>query len=113
MSVQAFGGFFFRCREPEVLQKWYSEHLGLSSKSQQTGGPLVFQPFPSNSNYFSQDKSFMLNLRVDDIVALITRLEAAGIKVERNPDWDGEFGKFARIHDPEGNPIELWEPKQI
>jgi glyoxylase I family protein len=21
-----------------------------------------------------------------------------------------EVGRFARIHDPEGNPIELWEP---
>jgi glyoxylase I family protein len=21
-----------------------------------------------------------------------------------------ETGRFARIHDPEGNPIELWEP---
>jgi predicted enzyme related to lactoylglutathione lyase len=28
-----------------------------------------------------------------------------------NPDWDAPgVGRFARIHDPEGNPIELWEP---
>ena len=27
-------------------------------------------------------------------------------------EWDAtpEIGRFARIHDPEGNPIELWEP---
>ncbi len=29
-----------------------------------------------------------------------------------NPDWNMPgVGRFARIHDPEGNPIELWEPE--
>ena len=39
-------------------------------------------------------------------------LTAAGIAVETRPDeWDTpETGRFARIHDPEGNQIELWEP---
>ena len=38
------------------------------------------------------------------------RLEAADIAVETRDEWDSEVGRFARIHDPEGNPVELWEP---
>ena len=53
----------------------------------------------------------MLNFRVADLDAAMTRLKAAGIEVLTHPDWDmPDVGRFARIHDPEGNPIELWEP---
>ena len=42
---------------------------------------------------------------------IATALRDAGIAVTTNPEWDTpETGKFARIHDPEGNPVELWEP---
>ena len=52
----------------------------------------------------------MLNLRVDDLAGLIASLKAAGIAVETRAEWDGEYGKFARIHDPEGKAVELWQP---
>ena len=52
----------------------------------------------------------MINFRVDDIEAMIADLDASGIVVETRAEWDSEVGRFARIHDPEGNPIELWEP---
>lgn len=32
----------------------------------------------------------MLNLRVDDLPAMIAQLQAAGIAVETRPDWDGD-----------------------
>ncbi|MET3599016.1 VOC family protein [Martelella mangrovi] len=53
----------------------------------------------------------MLNLRTDDLDGLCDSLRAAGIAVITNPDWDMPgVGRFARIHDPEGNPLELWQP---
>jgi len=69
----------------------------------------VFSPFPDTSDYFPLDRSAMVNLRVRDLDALLERLRGAGIEIgaeHRNT----EAGDFARIHDPEGNPIELWEP---
>jgi predicted enzyme related to lactoylglutathione lyase len=37
----------------------------------------------------------------------------AGITVVTNPEWDMPgVGRSARIHDPEGNPIELRQPDQ-
>jgi predicted enzyme related to lactoylglutathione lyase len=42
---------------------------------------------------------------------LLERLNAGGIAVIVKPEWDSPAaGRFARIHDPEGNAIELWEP---
>jgi hypothetical protein len=37
-------------------------------------------------------------------------LRAAGIEVKIDPQ-SYPNGRFARLHDPEGNPIELWQPK--
>lgn len=51
----------------------------------------------------------MINFRVRDLDAMIAQLEAAGIAVRADPE-SYPNGRFARLHDPEGNPIELWEP---
>jgi predicted enzyme related to lactoylglutathione lyase len=53
----------------------------------------------------------MLNLRVSDLDAMLRQLAAAGIAAETRVEWDTpETGRFARVHDPECNPIERWEP---
>lgn len=108
----AIGGVFFRSQDPDALAAWYSGHLGVTSGGmpwQQQAGPLVFAPFKADSDYFPADRQWMINFRVDDLTALIASLKASGISVETRAEWDGEWGQFARIHDPEGNPIELWE----
>ncbi|MET0854875.1 MAG: VOC family protein [Microterricola sp.] len=115
MGVTGIGGLFFRSSDPEARTAWYREHLGIEAQSdgvwEQQAGPTVFAPFPANSDYFAREQPFMLNLRVDELDAMVARLEAAGIAVERRPEWTGtDYGSFARIHDPEGLPIELWEP---
>jgi catechol 2,3-dioxygenase-like lactoylglutathione lyase family enzyme len=115
MTVTGIGGLFFRSRDPEARAAWYREHLGIAAGHdgiwEQQAGMTVFAPFKADSDYFAKDQPFMLNLRVAGIEALAAKLEAAGIAVERRDDWTAtEYGTFARIHDPEGLPIELWEP---
>ena len=115
MGVTAIGGLFFRSRDPQARAHWYREHLGIEAGGegiwQQEAGATVFAPFPADSDYFAADQPFMLNLRVTELDALAAKLEAADIVVERRAEWDTtEYGRFARIHDPEGLPIELWEP---
>jgi predicted enzyme related to lactoylglutathione lyase len=71
---------------------------------------MVFAPFKATTDYFAADKQFMINLRVEGLGDLIAKLRASGIDVETRDDWTAtEAGSFARIHDPEGNAIELWE----
>jgi predicted enzyme related to lactoylglutathione lyase len=125
MPVIGMGGYFFRAKEPEKLKAWYRDHLGVGGgcgtddKGQSNewvwfheGGPMVFEPFKADSDYFAADKQTMINLRVSDLDGLLEHLRAAGIEVITKAEWDmPEIGRFARIHDPENNPIELWEPR--
>jgi glyoxylase I family protein len=115
-KVTGIGGIFFRAQDPEALNTWYRSHLGITQPDvsvwMQEAGPTVFSPFKATTDYFATDKQWMLNLRVDDLTGLVAQLRAAGIAVETRADWDGDgsYGTFARIHDPEGTPIELWQP---
>ena len=111
-KATGIGGIFFRARDPDTLAKWYEEHLGITTPAWATSpGEMAFRPFRESTDYFPAGKQHMINLRVDDLAGLKTELEAKGIAVETRPDWEStEFGSFARILDPEGNPIELWQP---
>ena len=74
----------------------------------QAAGPTVFAAFAADSDYFAADRQVMLNLRVEGIDALVERLEAAGVAISHREAMDG-VGSFARVHDCDGNPVELWE----
>lgn len=113
-KVQGIGGVFIRSKDPATLKAWYQTHLGvdMSQGAWMAGaGPTVFAPFPEETDYFgSREQAFMLNFRVRGLDTLTQQLVAAGIDVITDPEWNSEIGRFARIHDPEGNPVELWEP---
>ena len=53
----------------------------------------------------------MINFRVRDLDAMVGQLRAATIEVEVDPE-NYPNGRFARLCDPEGNPIQLWEPSE-
>ncbi|MDE2847374.1 MAG: VOC family protein [Gemmatimonadetes bacterium] len=116
-KVQGFGGFFFRAEDPEGLAKWYQDHLGINPAPTNMemapwvteSGVTVFSPFQADTDYFAADKTFMLNFRVADLAAMIAQLKSADIEVSHESEMAG-IGRFARIHDLEGNAIELWEP---
>jgi glyoxylase I family protein len=116
--VTGIGGVFFRAKDPAALGRWYKEHLGIDlvpadygqKPWSQEGGPTAFAPFPQDTDYFPADKQWMLNFRVRDLDAMVEQLRSAKIDVKVDPE-NYPNGRFARLHDPEGNPIELWEPK--
>jgi predicted enzyme related to lactoylglutathione lyase len=115
MAVTGIGGVFFRAKDPEALLQWYKDHLGVTMVGyepwQQAAGPTVYQPFASTTDHWPDSKQWMINFRVEDLDGFLSTLQKAGIAVKTDPAWDSpEAGRFARIHDPEGNPIELWEP---
>ena len=114
MGVTGIGGVFFRAKDPGALSAWYAEHLGVGGGEmgswEQEAGQTIFSPFDADTDYFPADKQWMLNLRVAGLDAMKADLAARGIEVITNPEWDAPgVGRFARIHDPEGNQIELWE----
>ncbi len=114
MAVNGIGGVFFRAANKEALLQWYKTHLGVTMVGyepwQQSAGPTVFMPFAQTTDHWPDDKQWMINFRVDNLDETLAKLRQDGITVTTNPDWDSpEAGRFARISDPEGNPIELWE----
>ena len=51
----------------------------------------------------------MVNFRVANLATMTTQLARAGIEVEVDPEFYPN-GRFARLSDPEKNPIQLWQP---
>ena len=116
-NITGIGGFFFRSDDPEGLKRWYIEKLGIDIQEMvwmQDAGPTVFEPFARNSDYFGEGKEWMINFRVSNLKELIAELKEKGVEVEEREEWNSmpEVGTFARVHDPEGNAVELWEPAQ-
>lgn len=122
MPVLGMGGYFFRSKDPAALKAWYREKLGVGGgmgtdeKGESNewvwftkAGPMVFEPFKHETDYFAADKQAMINLRVSDLDDLVASLRDAGVEISREETMEG-VGRFARVHDPEGNAIELWEP---
>jgi predicted enzyme related to lactoylglutathione lyase len=118
--VTGIGGFFFRAADPKALSEWYERHLGVTQTPtsydvepwRQEAGWTVFAPFQADTKYFGRTtQQWMINFRVRDLDAMVAQLKGAGITVEVDPEAYPN-GRFARLQDPEGNPIQLWEPKQ-
>ena len=118
-NVTGIGGFFFRARDPDALNRWYADHFGVieleSSSYEDPGwfqdrGETVFFAFSSDSDEFgAPEKTWKLNFRVRDLDAIVSDLREAGIAVEPHAE-PYPNGRFAELEDPEGNRIQLWEP---
>jgi predicted enzyme related to lactoylglutathione lyase len=122
--ITGIGGVFFKSKnDGAALAAWYQKHLGLSVES--FGGAILRWPddkaedkgvtvwcvADKESKWFSpSDSPFMINYRVDNLDELIAQLRADGVEIISGPE-SHENGKFAWIMDPDGNKVELWEPK--
>lgn len=119
--VTGVGGVFFKAKDPKALAAWYRDVLGVPV--QPWGGAalrydapkhppaLAWNPFPATTDHFAPSTGdFMINYAVDDMDAIVARLQAKGVAILKRDDAD-DYGRFAWILDPEGNKVELWEPK--
>ena len=116
--VEGIGGLFFRSHDPKALSAWYQEHLGIDPMPtqlnqpvwRQAAGETIFAPFPHDTDYFPVQQGWMVNFRVRNLDAMARQLRASGIEVKVDAQKYPN-GRFARLYDPEGHPIELWEPE--
>ena len=124
--VTGVGGIFFKSKgDNAALAAWYQKHLGM--KLEPWGGAILRWPddkaedrgltvwhvAEKDSQWFSPSTaSFMVNYRVDDLDEMLAQLRAGGVEIIRGPELD-DNGKFAWVLDPDGNKVELWEPKAM
>lgn len=121
--VLGIGGLFFKSQDPEKLQAWYREHMGLpkdeygythfiwrDGENPDTEHRTVWSPFPHDTDYFNPTKSdFMVNYIVDDLDGMLAQLREAGAQVDEKVE-EYEYGRFGWAVDPDGTRFELWEP---
>jgi len=104
--ITGIGGVFFKAKDPKALAAWYRDVLGMPVEAwggaalhydaQKHPPAAAWSAFPASTNYFAPSTGdFMINYTV----AILKRTD------------DDPSGRFAWILDPEGNKIELWEPK--
>lgn len=120
-QVTGIGGVFFKSDDPAALTNWYSEHLGLPVDDEgyvviwwggQNRGSTVWGPFPSDTTSFEwpAEKQWMINYRVDDLDGMLDKLRSAGVETS-DVTFEDTNGRFGHCWDPEGNRIQLWQPK--
>jgi predicted enzyme related to lactoylglutathione lyase len=123
-KVTGIGGVFFKStKDNKALAAWYQKNLGLRLEDfggsvlkwpedkAEDKGLTVWHVAEKDSDWFSPSQSnFMINYRVDDMDGMLTRLKESGIEIIKGPE-SHENGRFAWILDPDGNKVELWEPK--
>ncbi|MEH3112333.1 VOC family protein [Pedobacter terrae] len=121
--VTGIGGIFFKCKNPKEINQWYKTHLGFDTTPYGTSfewrdltdstkkGLTQWNSFPEDTKYFEpSEKDFMINYRVENLEQLVEVLRKENVTiVDQMETFD--YGKFVHILDPEGNKIQLWEPK--
>ena len=123
--VTGLGGVFFKTTDPKKIKEWYGKHLGLpiddygasfkwidpENKDAKSPALTAWSPFKDDTKYFQpSEKQFMFNYRVENLVELLKVLKEEGVQIVGEMQ-DEPYGKFGWIMDPDGNKIELWEPK--
>ena len=123
-KVTGIGGVFFKSTtDHKKLAEWYSRNLGLQLEpwggailkwpddKADDRGLTVWHVAARDTKWFSpSEASFMINYRVDNLAELLAELRRNGVEIVKGPDTDVN-GSFAWILDPDGNKVELWEPK--
>jgi predicted enzyme related to lactoylglutathione lyase len=124
-TVNGIGGFFLYADDAKALAAWYAKHFDIKfedwgacqgivyhwrhADDAEKPGITIFSIHQAKEKLpEGRSAAFRLNIRVDDLDALLARLKAAGVKAEFQEASD--YGRFGQTHDAEGNAIELWQP---
>jgi catechol 2,3-dioxygenase-like lactoylglutathione lyase family enzyme len=125
-GVQGIGGVFIYSTDAAKLANWYEAVLDVEMERHPDGDKYfkvfftrdpessvirenpVFAIYQAHEALASQGRGFILNLRVNDLSALLEKLREQGVEIEPETlEW--ARGKHAWIRDGDGNRIELYE----
>jgi len=124
-AIEGLHGVRYQSTDVQRAADFYTTHLGFKLEHQQLpafasvslgdftlllSGPGASgsRPMPDGRAQQAGGWNRMV-LRVKDVAAEIERLKSAGVRF-RNQMESGPGGRQVQIEDPDGNPIELFEP---
>lgn len=133
-GAKGVAGVFIDSEDPAALAAWYDEHLGVGF----TGAEGLGLDAPEEESFFrvfrtrdvesgevrenpvfainkatgplasGDQRGHVIGLRVDDVDAVLAHLAEVGVAQEGEMlEWEG--GRHARVRDPDGNKLELYE----
>ena len=124
--VTGIGGTFLYSDDARALAAWYARHLGIGPIQHNPaegahycemvtpapgtpGGAVrtVWAVLQSKDPLPPGRRAFVVNYRVADLDAMLAHLRALGVTVEKTQDES--YGRFAWVHDLDGNRIELYQ----
>ncbi|MDB5423783.1 MAG: glyoxalase [Phenylobacterium sp.] len=116
-KVLGIGGVFFKAADPAAVKDWYRRVLAFDIGDWGAVFPVpatgyqVWSPFKADTDYFDPSPhALMVNLRVEDLDAVLAHAAEAGVMPLGRDDSDPS-GRFAWLLDPVGVKLELWELK--
>jgi predicted enzyme related to lactoylglutathione lyase len=123
-KITGIGGVFFKAKtDAKALREWYAKHLGMELS--EWGGAALDWPNdtaedkgvtawhiadPDTKWFAPSESSFQINYRIDNMDEMVAQLNAGGVAIHQGPEYH-ENGSFLWVIDPDGNKVELWEPK--
>jgi predicted enzyme related to lactoylglutathione lyase len=123
-KITGIGGVFIKAKtDDKALREWYQKNLGIKlddwggcaldwpeDKAEDKGVTAWMVAAPNTKWFSPSESSFMINYRIDNMDEMIAQLKSGGVALLKGPEYH-ENGVFAWVMDPEGNKVELWEPK--
>lgn len=128
--IDGIGGAFLFSNDVKRLATWYRDCLGIIPQGEDTDCSSIYASFdyrdlenpeikrtiawaimPTKEDIKDKPRTGKINYTVKNMAEALIRLRSKAVAIEKTEEYPG-MGKFAWLKDPDGNPIELWEPSK-
>lgn len=128
--IDGIGGAFLFTNDTKRLAEWYRDCLGIVFQGEDAECSSVYTSFeyrdlanpelkrtiawsimPTNEDIKGKPRTGKINYTVKDMAKTLGHLKSKGVAIEKTEEYPG-MGTFAWLKDPDGNPVELWQPTE-
>jgi len=128
--IDGIGGAFLFSNDTKKLAAWYRDYLGIVPEGEDPECGSIYASFeyrdianpeikrtiawsimPTDQDIKDKPRTGKINYTVKNMEEILSHLKSKGVAIEKTETYPG-MGIFAWLKDPDGNPIELWEPSK-
>jgi predicted enzyme related to lactoylglutathione lyase len=128
--IDGIGGAFLFSNDTKRLAAWYRDCLGIVFQGEDAECSSVYTSFeyrdlenpeikrtiawpimPTKEDIKGKPRTGKINYTVKDMAKALSHLKSKGVAIEKTEEYPG-MGTFAWLKDPDGNPVELWQPTE-